>query len=70
MPPHQRHPQTPLSAQASTPKFDTFFSCLFMVVTCKQMTIKHSLYMLKVPFLCTERACVVFSGFEIRSRKK
>ena len=40
-----------------------------MIVTCEQMTIKHLLYMPKVPFLCTERACVVFPGFEICSRK-
>ena len=34
------------------------------------MTITHSMYMQKVPFLCTERACVVFfSDFEIRPRK-
>ena len=60
MPPHWRHPQIPSSAQTSTPIFDTFFSPLFMVVTFKQMTIKHSMYTQKVPFLCTERACVVF----------
>ena len=60
MPPHQRHPQIPLSTQTGTPNFDTFLSHLFMVVTCKQMTIKHSMYMHKVPFLDTERACVVF----------
>ena len=61
MPPHQRHPQTPSSAQTGTPNFDTFFSHLFMILTCEQMTIKHSIYAWKVPFLCTERACVVFS---------
>ena len=36
-----------------------------MVGTFEQMTIKHSMYMQKVPFLCTERACVVFSSFGI-----
>ena len=66
MPPCQRHPQTPLSAQTGTPNFDTFFSCLFMIVTCEQMTIKHLLYTSKVPFLSTERVCVVLSGFKIR----
>ena len=59
-----------LSAQTSTPNFDTFFSPLFRVVTCKQMTIKHPMYTQKVSFLCTERACVVFSGFGIRHRRK
>ena len=63
MPPHWRHPQTPLSAQTGTPNFDTFFSHLFMIVTWKQMTIKHLLYMSKVPFLSTEWACVVFVWF-------
>ena len=62
MPPHQRHPQTPSSSQTGTPNFDTFFSGLFMIVTCEQMTIKHFFYMSKVPFL-TERACVVFVQF-------
>ena len=47
-----------LSAQTGTPNFDTFFSRLFMVVTCEQMTIKHSINVEKVPFLHTERACV------------
>ena len=34
------------------------------------MAIKHSMYTQKVPFLCTERACVVFSGFGICPRRK
>ena len=41
-----------------------------MVLTCEQMTIKHSIYMEKVTFLCTERACVVFSSIEIHPRRK
>ena len=41
-----------------------------MVVTFEQMTIKHSMYMQKVPPLCTERACVVFSGFGIHPGRK
>ena len=28
------------------------------------MTIKHSIYMPTVPFLCTERACVVFLRYQ------
>ena len=43
--------------------FFTFFSPLFMVVSFEQMTIKHLMYMQKVPFLCTETACVVFFQF-------
>ena len=39
-----------------------------MVVTFEQMTIKHSMYMQKVPFLCTERACVDFFSFGIRPK--
>ena len=41
-----------------------------MIVTCEQMALKHSIYMWKVPFLCTERACVVFSSIEIHPRRK
>ena len=63
MTPCQRHPQIPSSTQTGTPNFDTFLSPLFMVVTCEQMTIKHSMYMQKVPFPFTERACVVFFWF-------
>ena len=69
MPPCRRHPQIPMSAQTGTQNFDTYFSFLFMVLTCEPMTIKHSIYMWKVPFLCTERACVFF-GIEIHSRRK
>ena len=67
--PCQRHPLIPSSAQTSTPNFD-LFSLLFMVVTFKQMTIKHSMYIQKVPFLCTETACVVFSvlGFTLEEK--
>ena len=62
--------EIPSSAQTSTPNFDTFFSCPFMVVTYEQMTIKHSMYTQKVPFLYTERACVVFSGIGICLKRK
>ena len=43
---------------------------LFMAITFDQTTIIHSMYMQKVPFQYTERACVVFFSFEIRPRKK
>ena len=34
-----------------------------MATTFDDTTIKHSLYMWKVPFQCTERACVIFFRF-------
>ena len=43
----------------------TLFSLLLLTITLEEMTIEHSLYMQKVPKNYTERACVVFSGFEI-----
>ena len=43
----------------------TFFPPLLSIVTFEEMTIKHLMYMQKLPFLHTERACVEFSGFEI-----
>ena len=40
-----------------------------MVVTFEQMTIKHSMYIAKGPFLWTERACVVFPmGFALEEK--
>ena len=43
----------------------TLFSPPLLIVTLEEMTIKHLMYMLKVPFHYTERAFVVFSSFEI-----
>ena len=43
----------------------TFFPCLLSIVTLDEATIKHLMYTQKVPFLYTERACALFSGFEI-----
>ena len=43
----------------------TLFEPLLSIVTFQEMTIKHLMYMQKVPFLYTERACVVFFSFEI-----
>ena len=34
-----------------------------MAITFDDTTIKHSLYTWKVPFQCTERACVIFFRF-------
>ena len=69
MPPHQRHPKIPSSAQAGTPNFDTFFSPLFMVVTFKQMTIKHSMYMQNYPSY-VQKGRVFFSvlGFTLEEK--
>ena len=63
--PCQRHPQVPLFAQTSMPKYDIFSKPLLLIITFQEMTIKHLMYTQKVPFLYTERACVVFSSFEI-----
>ena len=43
----------------------TFFPPLLSIRAFDKLTIKHVIYMEKVPFLYTERACVLFSGFEI-----
>ena len=63
VPPHQRHPQVPLFTQTSTQKNALFSKPHFLIVTFQEMTIKHLMYMWKVPFLYTERACVVFFWF-------
>ena len=60
LPPCWRHPQIPSFAQTGMPKYDPFFEPLFLIVTFQEMAIKHLMYMQKVPFLYTERACVVF----------
>ena len=48
----------------------TIFSLLLSIITLEEMTIKHSMYMQKVPLYYTERACVVFSGFDIHPGRK
>ena len=68
VPPCRRHRQTPCSAQTSTTNYD-LFSPLLSIVTSQEMTIKHLMYTWKVPFVYTERACVLFSGFRIRLGK-
>ena len=65
--PHQRHPQVPLFTQTGMPKYDLFSEPLLLIVTFHEMKIKHLMYTWKVPFLYTERACVVFFSFEICS---
>ena len=67
LPPHQRCPQIPSFTQTSTPKYGPFFKPLLLIVTFQEMVIKHLMYMQKVPFLYTERACVVFFSFEIHA---
>ena len=60
VPPHWRHPQVPSFAQTGMPKYDLFSEPWFLIITFQEMTIKHLMYTWKVPFLYTERACVVF----------
>ena len=64
-----RHPQVPLFTQTCMPKYGIFSETLLLIITFQEMTIKHFMYTWKVPFLYTERACVVFSSFEIRCRR-
>ena len=64
VPPCQRHLQIPSIAQTGMPNYD-LFSPLLSIRTFEEITIKHLMYTEKVPFLYTERACVVFSSFEI-----
>ena len=47
----------------------TIFSPLLLIVTFQEMTIKHIMYTPKVPFLYTERACVLFFQFWNSPRK-
>ena len=47
----------------------TFFRPLLLIVTFQEMTIKHLMYTRKVPFLYTERACVLIFRFS-DSRKR
>ena len=63
VPPCWRHLQVPLFTQTSTPKYDLFSEPRFLIVTFQEMTSKHLMYTQKVPFLYTERACVVFFHF-------
>ena len=58
-------PQVPWLAQTSTPNLTFFCEPLLLIVSHWGMTIKHSNFIQIVPFLCTERACVVFCGFKI-----
>ena len=69
MPSCWRHPQNPSFAQTGTQNYDPF-SLLLSIITLEEMTIKHSLYMWKVPLYYTEKACVVFPGFEIHPGRK
>ena len=48
----------------------TLLSLLLLIVTLEKMTIKHSMYVQKVPLYYTERACVGFSSFEICPGRK
>ena len=47
----------------------TFFRPLLSIVTLDEATIKHLMYTWKVPFLYTERACVLSFRFSNLPRK-
>ena len=64
MPPHQRHLQIPSITQTGMPNYDLFPPPLLSIITFEEMTIKHFMYMQKVPFLYTEKACVVSFWFQ------
>ena len=44
-------------------KLYLFCEPLLLIISHWEMTIKHSMYIPTVPFLCTERACAVFSQY-------
>ena len=69
VPPRRRRPQTPCSAQTSMTNNDLFIRPLLLIVTLDEATIKHLMYTQKVPFLYTERACVLFPRFSNSPRK-
>ena len=65
MPPCQRYPQVPSLSQTGTPNLNFFCEPLLLIVSRREMTIKHLLYMQLCAFMYTKGACVVFSGFGI-----
>ena len=67
--PRRRRHQTQCSYQTGMTKYDLFFQPLLSIVTFQDMTIKQLMYTRKVPFLYTERASVLFSGFQIHLKK-
>ena len=68
VPPCWRHHQIPTALKLVQQSM-TFFPHLLSIVTLDEVTIKHLMYTWKVPFLYTERACVLFSGFKIHLGK-
>ena len=48
----------------------THLSLLLLIITLEELTIKHLMYLWKVPLYYTERACIVFSGLEIHPGRK
>ena len=47
----------------------TFFHPLLLLVTLDEATTKHLMYTQEVPFLYTERDCVLFLWFQDLPRK-
>ena len=58
-----------LKTQTGMTNYDLFFRLLLSIVTLDEATIKHLMYTRKVPFLYTERACVLFFRFSNSPRK-
>ena len=63
MPPRRRYPQVPWLPQTGTPNLTFFCEPLLLIVSRREMTIKHSLYMQLCAFVYTKGACVVFFRF-------
>ena len=63
MPPHQTYPQVPSLAQTGTPNLTFFCEPLLLIVSRREMTIKHLLYTQLCAFMYTKGACVVFFWF-------
>ena len=69
MPPHRRHPQVPWLAQTGARNLIFFCKPILWIISHRETTIKHSIYIQLCPFMYTKRACVVFLQFWNFSRK-
>ena len=63
MPPRRMYPQVPSLSQTGTPNLTFFCKPLLSIVSRREMTIKHLLYMQLCAFMYTKGACVVFFRF-------
>ena len=69
MHPRWRYPQVPSLAETGTPNLTFFCEPLLSIVSRREMTIKHLLYMQLCAFMYTKGACVGFSRFRNSSMK-